>query len=65
MRDLERQQWRKWKVTKGTRADILFVREATHGGSRTRLSPFAIEIIEKAWGATMQELGYELACRRE
>lgn len=50
MRDLERQQWHKWNVTKGTRADILFVKEATHAGSRTRLSPLAIEIIEKAWG---------------
>jgi hypothetical protein len=62
MRSLEQQQWDKWATTKGTRRDIPFVREAKSGGWRKHLSEAAVSKIEQAWGATMQELGYELAC---
>jgi len=65
MRSLEQQQWKKWSTTKHTRQDILFVREAKSGGWRKHLSESSISKIEDAWGATMQELGYELACVRQ
>ena len=61
MRSLEKSQSEKWITTKGTRRDIPFVREAKSGGWRERLSEASLRIIEDAWGATMQELGYELA----
>jgi Sulfotransferase domain len=65
MRSLEQQQWKKWATTKGTREDISFVREAKSGGWRKHLSESSVSKIEDAWGATMQELGYELACIRQ
>lgn len=61
MRSLEKSQWKKWITTKDTRQDIPFVREAKSGGWRDRLSETSVSIIESAWGATMRELGYELA----
>jgi hypothetical protein len=61
MRSLEKLQWNKWMTTKDTRQDIPFVREAKSGGWRERLSEASVRIIEETWGATMQELGYELA----
>jgi Sulfotransferase domain len=62
MRSLEQKQWKKWVTTKDSRQEIPFVREARSGGWRKRLSRVSVEKIERAWGATMQELGYELAC---
>jgi hypothetical protein len=62
MRSLEQQQWKKWSTTKDTRQDIPFVREAKSGGWRKHLSEVSVSEIEKAWGETMQELGYELTC---
>jgi hypothetical protein len=36
------------------------VREAKSGGWRNKLSPAAVQTIERAWGSTMKELGYDL-----
>lgn len=60
MRSLEEKQSKAWETTKHTRQDIRFVREAKSGGWQTKLSPWAVEQIERAWGTTMQELGYQL-----
>lgn len=61
MRSLEKQQWRQWTATKGSREDIPFVREAKAGGWRKQLSSASVERIEAAWGATIESLGYELS----
>ncbi len=61
MRSLERKQSKEWITTKDTRADIPFVREAKSGDWRSKLPTVCVSRIERAWGATMQELGYELA----
>lgn len=60
MQSLEKKQSQQWAATKDTRKDIPFVREAKSGGWRNKLSPAAVETIERAWGSTMKELGYEL-----
>jgi hypothetical protein len=60
MRSLEKKQSSDWKLTKSTRQDIPFVREAKSGGWRKTLPPAAVRMIEQAWGATMKELGYDL-----
>lgn len=62
MRSLEQKQSKKWVTTKDSRQDIPFVREAKAGGWREHLSEASVSKIEQAWGATMQELDYELAC---
>jgi hypothetical protein len=64
MRSLEQKQWKRWGTTKNTRRDIPFVREATSGGWRGKLSPASAHKIEMAWGATMEELGYEVSGSR-
>jgi hypothetical protein len=61
MRSLEQKQWRQWTETKDTRGDIPFVRDATSGGWRGRLSSESAHKIEMAWGTTMKELGYEVS----
>ena len=61
MRSLEQKQWKQWGTTKNTRSDIPFVREATSGGWRGKLSPVSAHKIGVAWGATMEELGYEVS----
>lgn len=61
MRSLELKQWKQWTETKSSRGDIPFVRDATSGGWRGKLSRESIQKIEMAWGATMKELGYELS----
>ena len=61
MRSLEQKQWKEWVTTKDSRQDIPFVREAKSGGWRKVLSEASVKSIEEAWGATMQEIGYELA----
>jgi hypothetical protein len=60
MRSLEQKQSKQWGVTKNSRQDIPFVRDAKSGGWRQKLSGKSISTIEQAWGATMQRLGYEL-----
>lgn len=64
MRSLEQKQWRQWGTTKNSRSDIPFVREAGSGGWRGKLSPASAHKIEVAWGATMEELGYETSKSR-
>jgi hypothetical protein len=61
MRNMEKEQWKKFNATKGSRPDIPFVREAKSGGWRKHLSPASVQAIEEAWGPTMQMLGYELS----
>lgn len=61
MQSLEKKQSKQWETTKKTRQDIPFVREARSGGWRNELSEPAVKTIEQAWGATMKELGYDLA----
>ncbi len=60
MQALEKKQSKDWVATKDTRQDIAFVREAKAGGWRNKLSAAAIASIERAWGSTMKELGYDL-----
>ena len=60
MQSLEKKQSQQWLATKDTRQDIPFVREAKSGAWRNKLSPGALGTIERAWGSTMKELGYDL-----
>ncbi len=61
MRSLEKKQGKQWGTTKNTRTDIPFVRVAQSGSWLGKLSPASVRKIEEAWGATMEELGYELS----
>jgi hypothetical protein len=60
MRTLEKEQGDKWVLTQKTRLDKPFVRSAKSGGWKSTLSEKAVSLIESAWGATMQKLGYDL-----
>jgi hypothetical protein len=60
MRSLEEKQSKAWRMTKNSRQDIRFIRDAKSGGWREKLSDKSVAAIEEAWGATMQKLGYEL-----
>jgi len=60
MRALEKEQGDKWVLTEKTRLDKPFIRSAKSGGWKSTLSQKAVSMIESAWGATMNELGYEL-----
>ncbi len=64
MRSLEQKQWKQWETTRNTRDDIPFVREARSGTWQGKLSAVSVRKIETAWGATMEELGYELVGSR-
>jgi hypothetical protein len=61
MRKLEKEQAKKWVLTRATRADKPFVRTATSGGWKAALSPASVSAIELAWGPIMQSQGYELS----
>lgn len=61
MRELERQQHELWVRTKGTRADVGFVRNATAGGWKSVLSEASLAKIESECGAVMKSLGYQLS----
>ena len=61
MRNMEKQQSAEWKLTKGTRQDLPFIRDAKSGGWQSKLSPASVRMIEQAWGATMKEFGYALS----
>lgn len=61
MQSLEEKQAQEWITTKGTRQDIPFVRSAKAGEWRKRLPLGAVKMLEDAWGATIKELGYDLA----
>ena len=60
MRSLEEKHSSEWRLTRATRQDIAFVRQAKSGGWRSELSTPLVRTIEQAWGATMKNLGYEL-----
>jgi len=61
MKDLEKEQSADWKLTRSTRQDVPFVREAKSGGWKSKLSMTAVLTIERKWGTTMKDLGYQLA----
>jgi hypothetical protein len=60
MRSLEQKQSKQWGVTKNSRQDIPFVRDAKSGGWRKKLSENSVAMIEQAWGTTIKRLGYQL-----
>lgn len=65
MRDLERAESSKWKVTENTRKDVLFVRSAKVDSWKGKLSHEHVAMIESAWGTLMSCLGYELMTRKQ
>lgn len=60
MRGLEKDEWKKWKLTKRSRREIPFVRAAKSNQWQTVLSPQSVRAIEAEWGPVMQALGYGL-----
>ncbi len=58
MQKMEMQQMTKWKPTKDSRQDKMFVREGKSGGWKNTLSDSAARKIEFAWSDLMCELGY-------
>jgi hypothetical protein len=61
MRKLEKEQSRKWKLTKATRQDQPFIRNASSGVWKSVLPKDSVLAIESAWGPLMKQLGYELS----
>ena len=61
MRSLEKEQGSQWELTKATRQDKPFIREASAGGWKMVLPPSSVAKIESAWGPAMQALGYTLS----
>jgi hypothetical protein len=61
MRELEKQAAKEYAQLKQTRQDKPFVRGAKAGGWKSALSEKSVALIEKDWGAIMQELGYTLS----
>ena len=61
MRNLEKVEGKQWASTKGTRQEMNFFRSGKSGEGRAVLPRECIEEIEKAWGALMCSLNYELA----
>jgi len=60
MRRMEKEQSREWKLTKGTRQDRPFIRNATSGIWKSVLPSASVLAIESAWGSLMVSLGYSL-----
>ncbi|HXJ89403.1 MAG TPA: sulfotransferase domain-containing protein [Candidatus Binatia bacterium] len=60
MRNLEEKHSSEWRLTRGTRQDVAFVRRAKSGAWQSELSPALVSTIERAWGTTMKNLGYDL-----
>ncbi|MGA8814608.1 MAG: sulfotransferase domain-containing protein [Candidatus Sulfotelmatobacter sp.] len=60
MRKLEKAQSSQWTLTKNTRTDIAFVREARSGNWESELPVKVVQQIEAAWGPLMRTLGYAL-----
>ena len=58
MRALEKQAAGEYAQLKQTRQDKPFVRSAEAGGWKAALSEKSVALIEKGWGAIMQDLGY-------
>ena len=63
MRALEKTQADQWVLTKNTRPDKPFIREARQGAWKGSLSEASIRKIEQAWGTTMESLGYQCTPR--
>jgi Sulfotransferase domain len=61
MKKLEKEQSADWKLTRSTRQDVPFVREAKAGGWKGSLSATAVLTIEHEWGKTIKDLGYTLS----
>ena len=61
MRKLEKTEGSKWQMTKSTRKDIPFVRNAVRDGWKSALPSESVAQIESAWGSIMTQLGYELS----
>jgi hypothetical protein len=59
LRKLEKLQADRWDSTKGTRADIAFVREAACGGWKLSLPGGCVAEIEAAWAPLMRWLKYD------
>ena len=59
LRKLEKLQADRWESTKGTRADIAFVREAACGGWKSALPGGCVAEIEAAWAPLMRWLKYD------
>ena len=60
MRQLEKDQWKQWNVTKHGRTDIPFIRAAKSGQWAEALCAESVAAIEGAWGPVMRLLGYKL-----
>ena len=65
MREMEKKQGKDWVTTRNKRDDIPFIRTATAGGWKNKLSSESVAVIEAAWGSIMAQLGYELATQKE
>lgn len=63
MREMERNQGQQWKMTKNTRLDIPFIRNAAKDRWREELSKDSQEKIESAWADTMTSLLYPVEWR--
>ena len=61
MREMEKKQSDGWVFTQGMRKDIPFIRAATFGGWRSKLSAEAVAQIENSWEKAMQAVGYPLS----
>ena len=61
MRKLEARQTDDCELTKGSRKDLSFVRNAASGGWRSELPASQAARLELAWGQIMLHLGYELS----
>lgn len=61
MRGLEKEEWKKWSVTKRSQKEIPFIRAAKSKQWSEALSPQSVMAIEAAWGPVMRALGYRLA----
>lgn len=60
MRAMEKSQSKDWQLTKETRQDKPFVRNARAGGWKTEMPPAAVAQLEAQWGGLMRTLGYPL-----
>jgi len=60
MRKLEKTQSKDWRLTRNSRQDKPFVREAKVQGWKNSLPEASVRRIERAWGDVMQRLGYQL-----
>jgi hypothetical protein len=64
MREMEKTQGKDWVTTRNKREDIPFIRTATAGGWKNKLSTESVAVIESAWGSIMAQLGYELVTQK-